>query len=67
MKHVTSIMAATKPFDGFWMKSAYRIPLGNSPWWRWTTEYLAAGGLLAWPWNVDRQFHQSGHGPVWGP
>ncbi len=31
MKHVTSIMAATKPFDGFWMKSAYRVPLGKFP------------------------------------
>jgi sulfite dehydrogenase len=31
MKHVTSIGAATKPFDGFWMKSAYRIPLGKFP------------------------------------
>jgi DMSO/TMAO reductase YedYZ molybdopterin-dependent catalytic subunit len=31
MKHVTSIQAATKPFDGFWMKSAYRIPLGKFP------------------------------------
>jgi len=31
MKHVTSIMAVTKPFEGFWMKSAYRIPLGKFP------------------------------------
>ena len=31
MKHVTSIMAATKPYEGFWMKSAYRIPLGKFP------------------------------------
>jgi hypothetical protein len=31
MKHVTSIKAVTKPFDGFWMKSAYRIPLGKFP------------------------------------
>jgi hypothetical protein len=31
MKHVTSINAATKPFEGFWMKSAYRIPLGKFP------------------------------------
>jgi DMSO/TMAO reductase YedYZ molybdopterin-dependent catalytic subunit len=29
MKHVVSISAATKPFDGFWMKSAYRIPKGK--------------------------------------
>jgi sulfite dehydrogenase len=31
LKHVTSITAATKPFDGFWMKSAYRIPVGKFP------------------------------------
>jgi DMSO/TMAO reductase YedYZ molybdopterin-dependent catalytic subunit len=31
MKHLTSIRAATAPFDGFWMKSAYRIPSGKFP------------------------------------
>jgi len=31
MKHLVSIEAATKPFDGFWMKSAYRIPNGKFP------------------------------------
>src|ERR1700730_16326092 len=31
VKHLTSISAATRPFDGFWMKSAYRIPLGKFP------------------------------------
>jgi sulfite dehydrogenase (cytochrome) subunit A len=31
MKHVTSLRAVTKPFEGFWMKSAYRIPLGKFP------------------------------------
>jgi hypothetical protein len=31
MKHVTSIKAVTKPFEGFWMKSAYRLPLGKFP------------------------------------
>ncbi len=31
MKHVTSISAVTKPFDGFWVKSAYRIPRGKFP------------------------------------
>ncbi len=31
VKHVTSIMATTKSFDGFWMKSAYRIPVGKFP------------------------------------
>lgn len=31
MKHVMTITAVTKPFDGFWMKSAYRIPVGKFP------------------------------------
>jgi DMSO/TMAO reductase YedYZ molybdopterin-dependent catalytic subunit len=31
VKHITSIVAATKPFDGFWMKTAYRIPLNKFP------------------------------------
>ena len=31
MKHVTKISAVTKPFEGFWMKSAYRIPVGKFP------------------------------------
>jgi sulfite dehydrogenase (cytochrome) subunit A len=31
MKHVTRIEAVTKPYDGFWMKSAYRIPVGRFP------------------------------------
>ena len=31
MKHLVSIEAATKPFAGFWMKSAYRIPTGKFP------------------------------------
>src|SRR5258708_11526485 len=31
MKHVTSINAATRPFTGFWMNSAYRIPLRAFP------------------------------------
>jgi hypothetical protein len=31
MKHLVSIEAATKPFEGFWMKSAYRIPNGKFP------------------------------------
>ena len=31
IKHVTSIMATTRPFEGFWMKSAYRIPVGKFP------------------------------------
>jgi molybdopterin-dependent oxidoreductase-like protein protein/molybdenum-dependent oxidoreductase-like protein len=31
MKHLTSIKAVTNPFDGFWMKSAYRIPVAKFP------------------------------------
>jgi len=31
MKHLTSIQAVNKPFDGFWMKGAYRIPTGLFP------------------------------------
>jgi hypothetical protein len=31
MKHLISIRAATKPFDGFWMRGAYRIPNGMFP------------------------------------
>lgn len=31
MKHVVRIEAVTAPFDGFWMKSAYRIPVGRFP------------------------------------
>ena len=31
MKHLASIDAVTKPFDGFWVKAAYRIPTGKFP------------------------------------
>jgi DMSO/TMAO reductase YedYZ molybdopterin-dependent catalytic subunit len=31
MKHLVSVRAVTKPFDGFWMKPAYRIPTGKFP------------------------------------
>lgn len=31
MKHIVSINVISKPFDGFWMKNAYRIPLGKFP------------------------------------
>jgi len=31
LKHLVSITAVTKPFDGFWVKSAYRIPVGKFP------------------------------------
>jgi hypothetical protein len=28
---LTSVMVSTRPFDGFWVKSAYRIPTGKFP------------------------------------
>jgi DMSO/TMAO reductase YedYZ molybdopterin-dependent catalytic subunit len=31
MKHLTSISVLAKPFDGFWMKSAYRVPTRTFP------------------------------------
>jgi len=31
VKHVNSINLVNKPYDGFWMKSAYRIPVGKFP------------------------------------
>jgi Oxidoreductase molybdopterin binding domain/Mo-co oxidoreductase dimerisation domain len=31
MKHLDGIEASTKPFAGFWMKGAYRIPTGKFP------------------------------------
>jgi len=31
MKHLISIEPVTKPFDGFWMRAAYRIPTGLFP------------------------------------
>jgi DMSO/TMAO reductase YedYZ molybdopterin-dependent catalytic subunit len=31
MKHLVSIEAVARRFDGFWMKGAYRIPLGKFP------------------------------------
>jgi hypothetical protein len=31
MKHVTSVMVEPKPFSGFWMNPAYRVPLGKFP------------------------------------
>ena len=31
MKHVIAINAVSKPFEGFWMKSAYRIPVSRFP------------------------------------
>jgi len=31
MKHLTDIRIVPTPFDGFWMKSAYRVPTGAFP------------------------------------
>ncbi len=31
MKHLTSIQAVSRPFAGFWMEKAYRIPKGKFP------------------------------------
>jgi DMSO/TMAO reductase YedYZ molybdopterin-dependent catalytic subunit len=31
MKHLTSIRIEPKPYDGFWMKAAYRLPTGAFP------------------------------------
>src|SRR6516225_9106815 len=31
VKHLTSISAATKPEGGYWMSTAYRIPVGKFP------------------------------------
>jgi sulfite dehydrogenase (cytochrome) subunit A len=31
MKHLTSIQALTKSYDGFWMRGAYRLPTGLFP------------------------------------
>jgi DMSO/TMAO reductase YedYZ molybdopterin-dependent catalytic subunit len=31
VKHITRITAVTRPFEGFWMKTAYRIPVGKFP------------------------------------
>ena len=31
MKHLTSLQAVSKPYNGFWMEKAYRIPKGKFP------------------------------------
>jgi len=31
VKQISTINAVSKPFEGFWMKGAYRIPLGKFP------------------------------------
>jgi DMSO/TMAO reductase YedYZ molybdopterin-dependent catalytic subunit len=42
VKHLTSINVESKAFDGFWMKSAYRIPTGAFPGARFTSQENAA-------------------------
>jgi DMSO/TMAO reductase YedYZ molybdopterin-dependent catalytic subunit len=41
VKHLTGIRVETTPFDGFWMKSAYRIPTGAFPGVRFKTQETA--------------------------
>ncbi len=31
VKHLTKLTVVTRPFEGYWMKTAYRIPLGKFP------------------------------------
>jgi len=31
VKHLAAITVATEPFDGYWMRSTYRVPLGTFP------------------------------------
>jgi sulfite dehydrogenase (cytochrome) subunit A len=38
VKHLTEIRIETQPFQGFWMKSAYRIPTGAFPGARFLTQ-----------------------------
>ena len=41
-KHLTGIRIVPKAFDGFWMKNAYRLPLGAFPGARFTSQEDAA-------------------------
>jgi DMSO/TMAO reductase YedYZ molybdopterin-dependent catalytic subunit len=38
MKHLTDIRVEPKAFDGFWMKSAYRLPTGAFPGYRFASQ-----------------------------
>jgi len=38
VKHLTEVRIETAPFEGFWMKSAYRIPTGKFPGSRFRTQ-----------------------------
>jgi len=41
MKHLTSIRIEPRAFDGFWMKTAYRVPTGAFPGARFTSQETA--------------------------
>ena len=41
VKHLTAIRIEPKAFDGFWMKSAYRVPTGAFPGSRFTSQETA--------------------------
>ena len=41
VKHLTDIRVQAQPFDGFWMKGAYRIPTGAFPGARFTSQETA--------------------------
>jgi sulfite dehydrogenase (cytochrome) subunit A len=38
MKHLTQVRIEPRPFDGFWMKSAYRLPTGAFPGYRFASQ-----------------------------
>jgi DMSO/TMAO reductase YedYZ molybdopterin-dependent catalytic subunit len=38
MKHLTDIRVQPKPYDGFWMKSGYRLPTGAFPGYRFASQ-----------------------------
>jgi DMSO/TMAO reductase YedYZ molybdopterin-dependent catalytic subunit len=47
-KHVVSLTAITKPFDGFWMAKAYRLPRNTFPVASWfASQENDAGGPIA--------------------
>src|SRR5207253_4757967 len=41
MKHLASIRSEPRAFDGFWMKTAYRVPTGAFPGARFTSQETA--------------------------
>lgn len=46
VKHLTTVKVVKKPFDGFWMKSAYRIPAGKFPQARFPSQEAAANAPI---------------------